>query len=129
MKECEPFAAPTTYTRVDEELEMELEAPEIAVDVASFDMPIADVVVLDPDEELEMELEGLEIAVDVPSFDVLIADVVVLDPVPKLNDSAEVGAAPEVGKVSESELGPVAVFEGLLISLFATQHDGVPSGW
>jgi len=96
MKECEPLAAPTTYTRVDEELEMGLEGPEIAVDV--------------------------------PSFDVLIADVVVLDPVPKLNDSAEVGAAPEVGEVSESELCPVAVFEGLLVSLFATQHDGVPSG-
>jgi hypothetical protein len=113
MKECEPLAAPTTYTRVDEELEMELEGPEIAVDVLSFD--------------------------------VLIADLVVLDPVPELNGSAEVGAAPEVGEVSEAELCPVdeakfssvdeakvcpvAVFGGLLISLFVTQHDGVPSGW
>jgi hypothetical protein len=96
MKECEPLVALTTYTRVD--------------------------------EDLEMELEGLEIAVDVAPFDVLFVDVVVLDPVPKLNDSAEVGAASEVGEVSESELCSVAVLEGLLISLFATQHDGVPSG-
>jgi hypothetical protein len=96
MKECEPLAAPTTYTRVDEDLEMELEGPEIAVDVAPFD--------------------------------VIFADVVVLYPVPKLNDSVGVGAAPEVGEVSESELCPVAVFEGLLISLFTTQHAGVPSG-
>jgi hypothetical protein len=129
MKECEPLAAPTTYTRVDDELEIEVEGPEIAVDVPSFDALIADVVVLDPDEELEIEVKGSEIVVDVPLFDVLIAGAVVLDPVPKLNDSAEVGAAPEVGEVRESELCPVAVFEGLLISLFTTQHDGVPSGW
>ena len=96
MKECEPLAAPTTYTRVDEDLEMELEGPEITVDVASVD--------------------------------VLVADVVVLDPVPELNDSVGVGAALEVGEVRESELCSVAVFEGLLVSLFATQHDGVPSG-
>jgi hypothetical protein len=96
MKECELLAAPTIYTRVDEDFEMELEGPEIAADVAPFD--------------------------------VLVADVVVLDPVPILNDSVGVGADPEVGEVSESELCPVAVFEGLLVSIFPTQHDGVPSG-
>jgi hypothetical protein len=97
MKECEPLAAPTTYTRVD--------------------------------EDFEMELEGLEIAVAVASFDVIFADVVALDPVSKLNDSVGVEAAPEVGEVSESEFCPVAVFEGLLVSLFTTQHASVPSSW
>jgi hypothetical protein len=96
MKECEPLAAPTTYTRVDEDFEMELEGPEIVVDV-------------------------------------IFEDVVVLGPVPKLNDSVvgaalEVGAAPEVSEVSESGLCPVAVFEGLRVSIFPTQHDSVPSG-
>ena len=81
-----------------------------------------------------MELEGPEITVDVTSFDVIFADIVVLDPVPKLNDSVgvgvalEVGAAPEVGEVSESGLCPVAVFEGLRVSIFPTQHDSFPSG-
>jgi hypothetical protein len=97
MKEWEPLAAPTTYTRVD--------------------------------EDFEMELEGLEIAVDVASFDVIFADVVALDPVSKLNDSVGVEAAPEVGEVSESEFCAVAVFEGLLVSLFTTQHASVPSSW
>jgi hypothetical protein len=100
MKECEPLAAPNT--RVDEEFEMKLEGPEIAVDVASFD--------------------------------VIFADVVVLDPVLELNDSvgvgvaAEVGVGAEVGEVSELKLCLVAVFEGLLVSPFTTQHAGVPSG-
>jgi hypothetical protein len=84
MKECEPLAVLTTHNRVD--------------------------------EEFTTELEGLGIAVDVAPFDVPFADVVVLDPVPKLNDSVEVG------------LCSVAVFEGLLISVFPTQHAGVPSG-
>jgi hypothetical protein len=75
-----------------------------------------------------MELKGPEIAVDVASFNVLVADVVVLDPVTILNDFAGVVVAPEVGEASELEICPVAVFEGLLISIFPTQHDGVPSG-
>jgi hypothetical protein len=36
MKECELLAASTTYTRVDEDLEIELEGLEIAVNVALF---------------------------------------------------------------------------------------------
>jgi hypothetical protein len=54
--------------------------------------------------------------------------VVVVDPAPKLDDSVEVRAALEVGDVSEAELCLVAVFEELLVSLFAIQHAGVPSG-
>ena len=81
------------------------------------------------DEDFEVELEEPGIVVDdVALSDVIFADVVVLDPVPILNDSVGVGADPEVGEVSESELCPVAVFEGLLVSIFPTQHDGVPPG-
>jgi hypothetical protein len=75
-----------------------------------------------------MELEESEIAVGVASFDVVLVDVVVLDPVSKFDDSVEVGAALEVGEVSRSELCIVAVLEGVLVSLFAAQHAGVPSG-
>ena len=108
MKECEPLAAPTTYTRVDEDFEMELEGLEIAVDVASFDVIFADVVALDPVSKLNDSV-GVEAA-------------------PEVGEAPEVGAAPEVSEVSESGLCPVAVFEGLRVSIFPTQHDSVPSG-
>ena len=84
MEECEPFAVLTTHNRVD--------------------------------EAFTTKLEGLRVAVDVASFDVPFADVVALDPVSRLKDSVEVG------------LCSVAVFEGLLIAVLATQHAGVPSG-
>jgi len=116
MKECKPLAVLTTHNRVDEEFPTELEGLGIAVDVALFDVPFADVVILDPVSKLNDSVEVGLCSVDVAPFNVPFTDVVVLDPVSKLNDSVEVG------------LCSVAVFEELLISVFPTQHAGVPSG-
>lgn len=53
----EALATEATHNRVDEEFTAELEGLGLAVDVASFDVPFADVIVLDPVSKLNDSVE------------------------------------------------------------------------
>jgi hypothetical protein len=109
MKECEPLAAPTTYTRVDEDPETELEGPGIALDVTSFDVLFADVVVLDPIPKLNDSVEvGAASNVGVASSVVVASSVGVAS---NVSAASDVGAASGIvgrqsGEVLSQQMDP-----------------------